>query len=144
MSGTIPPPSAPVFDIEHKVREPKLGRGVFAFTPEHIAASITPVFDPHSKLGTPGAQKRCVEFSNNLKNIQPIQPIHTGNSEVDVPNLERYDQQRDLYSEIEKRACQIFQHNLKYRDYPSRQFTLANIGGGGDSAKIRNETIDAS
>ena len=139
---TVTPLSSPVGHRTYK--EPKLGRGVFSFTPEHIAASITPVFDPDSRIGRPGFQKRCEKFNDSLKNIQPTQPIHTGNPEEDGPNLQRYDQQRNFYNEIEERACQIFQHNLKHCTQPFLQLTLDHAGGGGDSAKIRNEAIDAS
>jgi hypothetical protein len=140
---SVEPTSSPV--LHRKYQEPVLGRGAFTFSSEHIAASIAPVFDPHSKFGTPGFQTRCEEFNNRLKEIQPIQPIHTGDPRVDVPNLQRYDEQRTLYTKIESAACEILRHNLKHcGDDPSHQNTLAHAGGGGDSAEIRNKAFNAS
>ncbi len=157
MSGAIPPrtdlpriehtDSSP---IEHKVREPvfvKRGQPknkVFVFSREHIAASMAPVCTPHSGPSTRGYEKRCEALRKGLKDLKPIPPMRTGNQEVDAANMQHCLKQHDWYLKIGKRACQIFQYNLKYRDYLSRQFTLANVGGEGASAEIRNEDIDTS
>ena len=155
MTGAIPPrtasPRIELTDssrIEHKERELQLGRGhrteAFTFSTDHIAASMAPVCTSHSGPGTLGFKKRSIEFNNRIKNMEPTEPIRTGNRDVDVPNLQRYKQQLGRYHEIEERACLIFLHNLKYRNQPSRQLTMVNAGGGGDSAEIRNQDIDAS
>ena len=147
MSGGIPPLSAPVIDREHKVREAELEHGQqtkkFTFSPEHVAASIAPVCNSSSRIGTLGYNKRYVEFSAKLKQMKPKEPIRTGNPEVDVPNLERYSKKLDEFQKLETRACEIFQNNLKYRNYPSRQFTLSDVGGGGNSPKRRNRNFDS-
>ena len=150
MAGPIPPPTPSVRRTEHKVRDPQLGERrhkateVFEFSTEHIAASLAPVFSPVSGPKTRGYEKRYEMFKEGLKNIQPIPPIRTGNPTVDDANMQRYKKQEDWFQEIGKKAARIFQYNLKYHNQPSRQFTLANNGGEGDSAMIRNRDIDAS